>query len=164
MGDKELDECLFCKIYKERIDVIYEAKYWYARFDKFPKTPGHVEIIPKRHVVSLLDLDLRAPEWTELYHIIPAVIKLINKTDLKEVYRRFLKNPIKESSRQMCEQMLTHVGIDKKMDGCIWGVNEGEAAGRTIHHLHIHIMPRYWGDEDNPRGGIRKAIPGGGDY
>lgn len=44
------------------------------------------------------------------------------------------------------------------------GINDGEAAGRTIHHLHIHIIPRYKGDVENPRGGVRHTIPGKGDY
>lgn len=44
------------------------------------------------------------------------------------------------------------------------GVNEGVAAGQTIMHLHVHIIPRYKGDVPNPRGGIRNVIPGKGDY
>lgn len=44
------------------------------------------------------------------------------------------------------------------------GVNDGEAAGRTVHHLHIHLIPRYKGDVAEPRGGIRHIIPGKGDY
>jgi len=44
------------------------------------------------------------------------------------------------------------------------GVNDGEAAGRTIHHLHIHLIPRYIGDVENPRGGVRHIIPNKGDY
>ena len=35
------------------------------------------------------------------------------------------------------------------------GINCGEAAGQTVSHLHIHIIPRYKGDVENPRGGIR---------
>lgn len=35
------------------------------------------------------------------------------------------------------------------------GVNEGEVAGQTIAHLHIHVIPRYAGDVERPRGGIR---------
>jgi len=44
------------------------------------------------------------------------------------------------------------------------GVNDGEAAGRTIHHLHLHIIPRYIGDVENPRGGVRHIIPDKGNY
>lgn len=35
------------------------------------------------------------------------------------------------------------------------GVNEGEVAGQTVPHLHIHVIPRYRGDVESPRGGIR---------
>ena len=41
-------------------------------------------------------------------------------------------------------------------DGYNIGINVGEAAGQTIFHLHIHIIPRYMGDVENPRGGVRK--------
>lgn len=44
------------------------------------------------------------------------------------------------------------------------GANDGEAAGRTIHHAHLHLIPRYEGDVENPRGGIRHVIPEKGDY
>jgi diadenosine tetraphosphate (Ap4A) HIT family hydrolase len=44
-------------------------------------------------------------------------------------------------------------------DGFNIGVNDGEAAGRTIHHLHIHLIPRYKGDINQPRGGVRNIIP-----
>jgi diadenosine tetraphosphate (Ap4A) HIT family hydrolase len=40
-------------------------------------------------------------------------------------------------------------------DGYNVGVNCGEVAGQTIFHLHIHLIPRYKGDVENPRGGIR---------
>jgi len=43
-----------------------------------------------------------------------------------------------------------------KPDGYNIGINIGEAAGQTIFHLHIHLIPRYFGDVENPRGGIRK--------
>ena len=49
-------------------------------------------------------------------------------------------------------------------DGYTIGVNDGRAAGRTIDHLHIHLIPRYTGDVENPRGGVRNVIPGKGDY
>jgi len=49
-------------------------------------------------------------------------------------------------------------------DGFNIGVNCGEAAGQTVFHAHIHVIPRYQGDVVNPRGGVRNVIPGKGDY
>jgi diadenosine tetraphosphate (Ap4A) HIT family hydrolase len=51
--------------------------------------------------------------------------------------------------------------LDKKFhpDGYNIGANCGEAAGQTVMHCHIHIIPRYKGDMDNPRGGVRGCIP-----
>jgi diadenosine tetraphosphate (Ap4A) HIT family hydrolase len=39
------------------------------------------------------------------------------------------------------------------------GVNDGEAAGQTVMHAHIHIIPRYTGDATDPRGGVRRIFP-----
>jgi diadenosine tetraphosphate (Ap4A) HIT family hydrolase len=48
---------------------------------------------------------------------------------------------------------------NKKPDGYNIGINDGESAGQTINHLHIHLIPRYKGDSKDPRGGIRWIIP-----
>ena len=39
------------------------------------------------------------------------------------------------------------------------GINDGAAAGQTVPHLHIHLIPRHVGDRDDPRGGIRWVLP-----
>ena len=49
-------------------------------------------------------------------------------------------------------------------DGFNIGVNCGEAAGQSVWHAHIHVIPRYAGDVSNPRGGVRNIIPGKGNY
>jgi diadenosine tetraphosphate (Ap4A) HIT family hydrolase len=44
-------------------------------------------------------------------------------------------------------------------DGYNIGINHGEAGGQTITHLHIHLIPRYSGDQHDPRGGVRWVLP-----
>lgn len=56
--------------------------------------------------------------------------------------------------------------LDKEFnpDGYNIGVNVGPAAGQSIFHVHIHVIPRYKGDVDNPQGGVRHVIPKKGHY
>ena len=51
--------------------------------------------------------------------------------------------------------------VDEKYhpDGYNVGINVGEAAGQSIFHVHMHLIPRYKGDVLNPRGGVRGVIP-----
>lgn len=49
-------------------------------------------------------------------------------------------------------------------DGFTVGINDGTAAGQTIHHVHMHVIPRDVGDVPDPRGGIRWVLPSTADY
>ena len=51
--------------------------------------------------------------------------------------------------------------VDEKYhpDGYNIGINAGKIAGQTIMHLHIHLITRYQGDMEDPRGGVRGVIP-----
>jgi diadenosine tetraphosphate (Ap4A) HIT family hydrolase len=51
------------------------------------------------------------------------------------------------------------IDAEFKPDGYNIGVNVGPAAGQSIYHVHIHIIPRYQGDVENPQGGVRHVIP-----
>ena len=51
-----------------------------------------------------------------------------------------------------------------KPDGFNIGINDGNAAGQTVMHLHIHLIPRYAGDKPDPRGGVRWIFPDKADY
>lgn len=48
---------------------------------------------------------------------------------------------------------------DFSISDCNVGLNDGPLAGQTVPHCHVHIIPRYEGDVDDPRGGIRWVIP-----
>ena len=56
---------------------------------------------------------------------------------------------------------LTKRALDAELHPAAYniGVNDGPAAGQTIAHLHVHLIPRYVGDDDDPRGGVRRIFP-----
>lgn len=60
-----------------------------------------------------------------------------------------------ELTRQ-CEQDLKK---EYSPSGYNIGVNDGQAAGQTVMHVHLHLIPRYEGDSKDPRGGIRWVLP-----
>lgn len=120
--------CLFCMLDNRQVNqVLIENRTCYVRRDNFPAASGHVEVVPKRHVVSFFDLTAR---------------------EVRDVY---------DLMKRARDQITPDVGTD---DYTI-GVNEGPAAGRTIDHLHIHLIPRRRGDVKDPRGGVRQVVPNG---
>ena len=59
----------------------------------------------------------------------------------------------------LVDEMKTIIDKQYKPDGYNVGVNIGMAAGQSVPHLHIHMIPRYKGDIEDPRGGVRGVIP-----
>lgn len=119
--------CIFCMRGDLSLNrVLIENRTFYVRYDNFPATDGHVEIVPKRHVESFFDLSPR--EVRDAYALIQAARTVIDETT-------------------------------SAPHGYTIGVNEGRAAGRTIDHLHIHLIPRREGDVPDPRGGVRQVVP-----
>jgi diadenosine tetraphosphate (Ap4A) HIT family hydrolase len=56
-------------------------------------------------------------------------------------------------------EVRTGIARDLRPDGFNIGINDGPAAGQTVMHLHVHLIPRYAGDTADPRGGIRWLFP-----
>jgi diadenosine tetraphosphate (Ap4A) HIT family hydrolase len=116
-----MDDCPFCVL----TGAVLENALAYARYDKFPVSPGHLLILTRRHVASYFDAT--AAERTALLELVDA-----GKALLDERFRP---------------------------DGYNVGINIGAAAGQTVMHLHVHVIPRHHGDVANPRGGVRGVIP-----
>ncbi len=118
--------CIFCMRNEKNLNTVIDSnKTFYVRLDNFPATPGHVEVVPKRHVESFFDLS--DSEILDAY----ALIRIIEKK----------------------------ISVQYGPAGYTIGINEGRVAGRSIDHLHIHLIPRHEGDVPDPRGGIRQVLP-----
>ena len=118
-------KCFFCKCIESK-NFQLENNFAIARFDDFPVSKGHLEVIPKRHV----------EDWWGA-----------SDEEKKEIF-----NLIDEAKKMVDERF--------KPDGYNIGMNLGKEAGQSIMHLHVHLIPRYDGDVENPEGGVRAVIPG----
>jgi len=115
--------CPFCNPAEE--EIVLANDLCYARYDQYPASPGHLLLIPFRHVAGLFDA-----------------------TDAEQAALLALLREAK-----------TFLDGQFHPDGYNIGVNVGTAAGQTVMHLHVHVIPRYAGDVEDPRGGVRGAIP-----
>jgi superfamily II DNA or RNA helicase/diadenosine tetraphosphate (Ap4A) HIT family hydrolase len=121
-------DCIFCQ--PDRSRIAFETDQFIGLWDGFPVSPGHLLVIPRRHIPTWYDAT--AEEQVALLQGI-------------------------EMARQ--EILRRH-----QPDGFNIGINIGAAAGQTVFHLHIHLIPRYSGDLPDPRGGVRNVIPSKGNY
>jgi diadenosine tetraphosphate (Ap4A) HIT family hydrolase len=72
-----------------------------------------------------------------------------------------LFEPERRAPSIILDQLRTDIlETDRTVAGFNIGMNSGEAAGQTVNHAHVHLIPRRQGDVANPRGGIRGIIPG----
>jgi diadenosine tetraphosphate (Ap4A) HIT family hydrolase len=60
---------------------------------------------------------------------------------------------------QLLVQARAALQAEFQPDGFNIGVNDGTAAGQMVRHLHVHLIPRYRGDQPDPRGGVRWIFP-----
>jgi len=112
-------------------DWIASNELAFAIRDRFPVSPGHSLVVPKRPV----------PDWFDATRE-----ERMALFDLVEVVKRELD------------------GGSPAPNGYNIGINSGAAAGQTVPHLHVHVIPRYHGDVPDPTGGVRHVIPGKGNY
>jgi diadenosine tetraphosphate (Ap4A) HIT family hydrolase len=74
-----------------------------------------------------------------------------NFFELSQDERKAALELVWEANAKLCS--------DFHPDGYNVGVNVGSAAGQTVMHVHIHLIPRYQGDVPDPRGGVRFVVP-----
>jgi histidine triad (HIT) family protein len=142
---------------------IFENRSFVGIFDTNPVNPGHALVVPKRHVLSLFDLN--EAEQADYFDAIRGVKEAIEKTDLADLYRGMLKRDyLSDRPKHHIETVLQLTFLGNKPDAYTIGNNDGREAGRSIDHLHVILLPRYRGDVEDPRGGIRNVIPSRAHY
>jgi len=115
--------CPFCDT--ASLKPIVETPCLLAIADRYPVSPGHTLILPRRHVASFFDLtDVERSELLRLVDIVK-----------------------------------DRLDAGREPDGYNVGFNEGRTAGQTVLHFHLHVIPRYENDLEDPRGGIRWIFP-----
>lgn len=124
-----MKNCFFCTSINNK-DYTLENDLAIARFDDFPVNPGHLEIIPKRHIKDWWETTQE--EKLAIFELLEDAKKLIDEKYHPDAYNI--------------------------------GMNLGEDAGQSIMHLHVHLIPRYKNDVENPRGGVRGIIPNKQNY
>lgn len=70
----------------------------------------------------------------------------------------------KQSLLTLLERAKVQLDSELKPASYNIGINDGAAAGQTVPHLHIHLIPRYEADYKDPRGGVRWVVPEKADY
>lgn len=156
--------CYFCQVSRGEADpFIFENRSFVGIFDTHPVNPGHALVIPKRHVASIFDLD--ETEQSDYFAAIKGVRRVVEATNLKDLYQEMLsRDYLKDRPKDHIETVLQLPFLGRKPDAYTVGNNDGREAGRSIDHLHVIILPRYQGDVEDPRGGVRNVIPGRASY
>jgi diadenosine tetraphosphate (Ap4A) HIT family hydrolase len=117
------EQCPFCQLSGR--ECVLGSDLSFAILDAYPVNPGHLLLIPRRHVCDFFDL---------------------------------CQNEIADLM-QLLWQAKEHIVRKYHPDGLNVGINVDTAGGQTISHVHIHLIPRFFGDVEDPTGGVRGVIP-----
>lgn len=112
----------------------------FAIRDRYPVSPGHCLVVPRREM----------DQWWDA-------------TGAEQQAIMNLVADIRAGLLDDAQRNLWFPGLARP-DGFNVGFNAGTAAGQTVDHLHVHVIPRFTGDVADPTGGVRHSIPGKGNY
>lgn len=116
--------------------------------------------LPSSRILAENDLALAFRDGfpvTELHTLVVPKRHAATYFDLTEEERTAIHRLLVGQRGKISEQ-------DGTIEGFNIGWNCGEAAGQTVFHAHVHLIPRRHGDVESPRGGVRHTIPGKGKY
>ena len=136
---------------------IYEYRHFNQRKQNIKSTSINCPFCHLTSKVELLSESATTVAFFDGYPVSPGHTLIIPKRhvanyfDLTETEQNSLWNMVNH-----CKEILTS---RFHPDGFNVGINVGETAGQSVFHVHIHLIPRYKGDVENPKGGVRGVIP-----
>ena len=121
-----MENCIFCKIIKGEIPskTVYEDETTIVFMSIDPATDGHLLVVPKKHIVTIMDMDMDT-----LSHMV---------TLIKEKLYPLLKEKLG------CEGLT---------------IGQNNDLGQEVKHFHIHLIPRYQGDNADVKYDHTKLSP-----
>jgi len=93
----------------------------------------------------------------DAFPISPGHTLVIPNRHVKSIFE--LENAERNDLFQALSRARSDLVSEMKPDGFNVGINDGLMAGQTVMHLHVHLIPRFEGDKEDPRGGIRWIFP-----
>ena len=132
--------------------------YQYNHFNKLPRKEGETCPFCKlSRRVEIICETATCVAFYDGYPVSPGHALIIPKRHVASY--RDLTNHEKEAMNVVQEYVMKKIDERFHPDGYNVGINIGEAAGQSVFHCHMHVIPRYKGDVPNPKGGVRGVIP-----
>jgi diadenosine tetraphosphate (Ap4A) HIT family hydrolase len=116
------------------------------------------EVSPERLVAGN---DLAIALW-DRYPVNPGHLLVCPRRHVASFFA--LNEPEVAAVFRLVGEMKARCDADFQPAGYNVGINIGRTAGQTVMHVHIHLIPRYDGDVNDPTGGVRHVIPGKANY
>ncbi|MBC6366356.1 HIT family protein [Algoriphagus sp. AK58] len=143
----------FRSIFKNDSCEIYE----FQQYNQVPKSYSGCPFCNPESKAELILESAQAYSILDKFPVNPGHALIIPKRHIADYFELSFKE------QSSCLFLLNEVKkkIQKRFnpEGFNIGINIGEKAGQTVSHVHIHLIPRYAGDVDDPRGGVRGVIP-----
>ncbi|SDC97841.1 Diadenosine tetraphosphate (Ap4A) hydrolase [Algoriphagus faecimaris] len=144
----------FKSVFKNEFCEIYE----YGHFYQSKKDDVECPFCNPSSETELILESAQAFSILDRYPVNPGHALIIPKRHISNYFELSFKE--QSSCIFMLNEVKKVIQRRYKPDGFNLGINIGENAGQTVSHVHIHLIPRYTGDVEDPRGGVRGVIPG----
>ena len=131
------ENCIFCKIANGEIPsaTIYEDDDFRVILDLGPATKGHALILPKAHAANIYEL----PDETA------GKAMILPKEHAADIYS--IDEELAGKAFKLAKKITTRLKDVLGCDGYNIVQNNGEVAGQTVFHFHMHLIPRYKNDK-----------------